>query len=427
MSLVWFTYHKLKKNRFLAAVALVCLWLSFEFIHHNWDLEWPYLTLGNGFMNDTKLIQWYEFTGVLGGSFWILVVNFLVFEVLKRRNIANILLLSVVVLLPVSVSFLQYYSYRDTGKPVNVTILQPNIDPFTDKFEMPEMLQVNVLLELANSGVDDSTDFIIAPETSFPLFREDSASSGYHFKDLLQRFPKLKIVFGAHTLVRVLSQDAHVVRYDFMSDYRYILYNSAILIDSTDNMQVYHKSVLVPGVEKMPYGKYLSFAQKFILNLGGISGSLGAGNSVSIFKSGNMTVAPVICYESLFGEYIGGQVKNGAEFIFMITNDGWWKDTPGYRMHLAFSKLRAVETRRYVARSANTGVSAIIDPKGVMTTQTAWWERTVLKGEMRANDKQTFYVRYGDYIGVIAMIGSLIVALIYGIKKTALIRFAQNP
>ena len=418
MSLVWITYHKLKKNRFLATAALVCLWLSFEFLHHNWDLEWPYLTLGNGFMNNTKLIQWYEFTGVLGGSFWILVVNLLVFEVLKRKNIAYILSLSVVVVLPVSVSFLQYYSYKDTGKPVNVVILQPNIDPFTDKFEqMPEILQVNVLRELANSGVDDSTDFIIAPETSFPSFWEDSTLSDYHFKDLLQRFPKLKIVLGTNTLVRVSSQDSHTARYDSISDCWYILYNSAILIDSIENMQVYHKSVLVPGVEKMPYSKYFPFAQKFILNLGGISGSLGAGNSVSIFKLGNMSVAPVICYESLFGEYISGQVRSGAELIFVITNDGWWKDTPGYRMHLAFSKLRAVETRCYVARSANTGVSAIIDPKGVLTAQTAWWERTVLKGQMRTNDKQTFYVRYGDYIGVIAMIGLLIMALICGIKK----------
>ena len=113
-------------------------------------------------------------------------------------------------------------------------------------------------------------------------------------------------------------------------------------------------------------------------------------------------MAPIICYESVFGEYISQYVRNGADLFTIITNDGWWKDTPGYKQHLNYASLRAIECRKAIARSANTGISAFIDSKGIITNATKWDEEIVIKGRLETNSTQTIYVMFGDYIGRIS-------------------------
>ena len=83
----------------------------------------------------------------------------------------------------------------------------------------------------------------------------------------------------------------------------------------------------------------------------------------------------------------------------IITNDAWWGNTPGYRQHLRYASLRAIETRRSIARCANTGISAIINQKGEIEDRTGWWEPAVLHGHVNRNDELTFFVRNGDIAG----------------------------
>jgi apolipoprotein N-acyltransferase len=123
-------------------------------------------------------------------------------------------------------------------------------------------------------------------------------------------------------------------------------------------------------------------------------------------------VATVICYESVYGEFVTGYVKKGANLIFVLTNDGWWGDTPGYHQHNAFSSIRAIETRRSVARSANTGISSFINQRGEVLQKLSWWQRGAIKDTINANDSITFYVKYGDYIGRVARFFSLLVVLL---------------
>ena len=125
-----------------------------------------------------------------------------------------------------------------------------------------------------------------------------------------------------------------------------------------------------------------------------------------------MKVAPVICYESVYGEFLAGYIRKGAQLIFVITNDGWWGDTPGYRQHFTFSQLRAIESRRSVARSANTGTSAFINQRGEAFQMTPYWEPAVIRQKINANDRITFYVRYGDYIARICAYVSALLLLI---------------
>ena len=163
-------------------------------------------------------------------------------------------------------------------------------------------------------------------------------------------------------------------------------------------VQFYHKSRLVPGVEGVPH-----WLSAFVIDLGGAAGGLGSQPEAGIFRStapdSTLHLAPVICYESVYGDYVGQYVRRGASLIGIITNDGWWSDSPGHLQHLQYATLRAIETRRDIARSANTGISAYINQKGEITQQTGWWVPAAARATVHLNTELTFYVRYGELIG----------------------------
>ena len=189
----------------------------------------------------------------------------------------------------------------------------------------------------------------------------------------------------------------------------YDVFNSALLIDASPGVQIYHKSKLVPGVEKMPYPKLFGFLEKLAVKLGGTSGSLGHNGGAEVFTTEyHYTIAPVICYESIYGEYLSAFINKNADLICVITNDGWWGNTPGIHQHFDYARLRAIETRRYIARAANTGISGFIDAKGTVLANSEWWKEASIKMVINLNSGKTFYVEYGDYIGKLAAILALL-------------------
>jgi apolipoprotein N-acyltransferase len=113
----------------------------------------------------------------------------------------------------------------------------------------------------------------------------------------------------------------------------------------------------------------------------------------------NIPIGCAVCYESVYGEYYTDYVRKGARAMTIITNDAWWGNTPGYRQHLSYASLRAIETRRAIARCANTGISAIISPSGKILKPTPWWEQASIKSSIPLRDDLTFFVVHGDIIG----------------------------
>jgi apolipoprotein N-acyltransferase len=193
----------------------------------------------------------------------------------------------------------------------------------------------------------------------------------------------------------------------------YDIFNAAAFFaDAAAAPQFYHKSKLVPGVEKIP--PMLSSVLKNI-DLGGIVGSYGSQEERTVFPAPpavpGLRLAPLICYESIYGDFAAQYVHNGATLLGLITNDGWWSDSPGYRQHLAYGALRCIETRRDLARSANTGISAFIDQRGTISHRTGWWVGASSRATVHLNTEETFYVRYGELIGrgaqVLAVLGLL--------------------
>jgi apolipoprotein N-acyltransferase len=427
LSLFHYTRTVLKHNS--AFITFIIYWISFEYLHLNWDLSWSWLNLGNGFANHPAWIQWYEYTGCFGGTFWILLVNYMIFRAIsmflsKERTFRYRMLFAAacgdMILVPILISLLIYYTYHEKGIPVNTIIVQPNIDPYNEKFSgLTSEEQLAKILDLAKQKTDDKTELLICPETAIPEGVTENDFSDSRTIDSLRLFEKrythLNVLIGASTYKwfekgEPLSSTARKVPNE---DSWYDAYNTALFIDTTDTIQVYHKSKLVPGVEQMPFAKHLKFLEKYALDLGGTVGSLGKQDERSVFYSPDKKIkaAPVICYESIYGEFVSDYVKNGADIICVITNDGWWKNTAGYRQHFQYARLRAIETRRDVAQSANTGISGFINQRGDVMQKTTWWKEYVIKQEVLLNEKKTFYVEYGDYIARTAYYMSVIILL----------------
>lgn len=433
-----FTAKKLGEK--YAGFAFVIFWISFEMFFMNSQLSWSWLILGNGFANDIFLVQWYEYTGSIGGSLWVLVVNVGFFRAIKKyiadksiKPIRNQLIgLMIIVFLPMAFSVIKYHTYKEVGLEKNFLLIQPNIDPYTEKFgSMTVEEQVDKMLKLAAEEADSTIDFIIAPETVMDYLWLNTFEQNRNIKEIrrfIRQYPRANFIFGATTLYRFQKgEDLPFSARKFQgseSEY-YDVYNSAIQLDSTKSYQLYHKSKLVAGVEKMPYPKLMKVFSGFITDLGGTSGTRGTQENREVFESsdGSARIAPVICFESVFGDYMTDYIKEGASYVAIITNDGWWRDTPGYKQHLSFARLRAIETRRSIGRSANTGISAFINQRGDILQQTDWWQEDVLKGRLRSNEKLTIYVKYGDYIGRISVFFSILIfliALVFTLKqKTA--------
>lgn len=443
MSVTLWLAHLIRRNSAgaMGYLAWLVLWLTFEFFHFHWDIEWPWLTLGNGFANNVMLIQWYEFTGVLGGSLWILLVNVALFQLLYNyvvfRKLVSIkrqiIFLILLVVLLVSVSLILYTTYQEEGNSRNVLLVQPNIDPYSETFDDGAVNdKLMKFINLTESALTPDIDYIIGPETVFEQQWEEDKLSMYPAFARLQQFsqnegnPSLIIGASTYRIYRDFNEKSETARISRDGSVAYDAYNTAIFTDETGNYQLYHKSTLVSGVEKMPFRKYLRFLNEMIIDLGGTTGTLGVQPYPTNFIAPNGDqLAPVICYESVFGGYLTQFVRKGAQAIVIITNDGWWKNTPGYKQHFSFARLRAIETRRYIARSANTGISGIINQRGDVVLRTEWWKEAAVTSEILLNKRLTFYAQNGDYIGRISMFLSALL-LLY-LMSTVLRKGKKNP
>ena len=402
--------------------SLPIFWLAFEYIHLNWHMSWPWLTLGFGFSNYVSLLQWYTVTGPLGGTLWILLCNMAIFSILNRKWLSKDKPLSgklystagVLVLFPILVSLVLYWTDNppDTQKAVKVVVVQPNIDPYNEKFSGNFMEQLNKMLVLGDTKVDSTTAYLIFPETALtdPDLWENNLRDNPSIRlirDYLHKHPNLRLITGAGTARSYANGDTitETARKFTDADSYYDDYNTALQLDSSKKIQIYHKSKLVPGVEFTP-----SLLSKLAVHLGGTSGTLGTQKEPSVFYSpySNTTIAPAICYESIYGAYIGEYIQKGAQLIFIITNDGWWEDTPGYRQHLCYGAMLAAEMRKEVVQCANTGISAIINKKGTILEKTNWWEPAVIKASLYPSNEHTFYAIHGDYLGFYATILSIL-------------------
>lgn len=431
MSAVWALF-RLSKHRFkgpLPYIFLAAAWIAWEKFYFTTDVSWPWLTLGNAFARSTSCVQWYEVTGLLGGSLWIWACNLSLFGLLRALyyggwgtltrfgRIAAAALTALIFIFPLAASWVRYATYREVSDEGTITscALQPCLDPY-EKYEQLTQEQQNAILcrqidsvVAPSEGVYDPSSsrgiLFVAPECfSNDVVLNDIMKSPTicTLKKAIADCPGVNILFGASSYEYVFSDTApsYTAR-QIRPGQWYENHNSAFMIDRSPRIELYHKSRLVVGTEKLPWP---AITGKIENMLGGnLIGHCTGQDEVSLLgyvdSLGTTPIGCAVCYESIYSEYFASYVASGARAMAVITNDAWWGNTPGYRQHLHFSALRAIETRRDIVRSANTGISAFINQRGDIVSRTCWWQRTHLCGTLHLNTHITPFVRYGDITG----------------------------
>ena len=424
MSLI-FGLFRLSRKKFsgsLPYIFLMAAWIAWERFYFDAEISWPWLVLGNSFARTIKAVQWYEFTGTLGGSLWVWLCNLGIFGIMtslsdgrwyrwndKARTAAAAGLI-LVFTIPVAISLIvenRYKDAMDSPHQLEVLIIQPNSDPY-NKFQaltqdkQNEILEAQIESALAYRKGDSlaSPLLVIAPET----FTSDVIVGQYarsrtwqRFTSLLQEYPGVSMLFGASSYDYIASDKAPSYTARAVGKGLWVeSHNSALMVDGSRKTEIFHKNKLVVAVEHTPYPAIFCRIDDM---LGGVMGRCIGQGDISLMHAGRTPIGCAICYESVYGEYYTGYVRKGAKAMTIITNDAWWGDTPGYRQHLSYASLRAIETRRAIARCANTGISAIISPSGEILQPTPWWEQAVIKSSIPLSDQITFFVTHGDIVG----------------------------
>lgn len=420
MTIAFWLYYRLRRitNKAISYAGLICFWIAYEYLHQTWDLAFPWMNLGNGFAQSHYLVQWYEYTGVYGGTYWVLMSNILIVETylafkrndLKKRKYMLVGRSIAHAVLPVIISLLIYFNYSERSNPANIVVVQPNIDPYEKFGSLNTTIQIERMIHLSDSIGQSNTEYFIWPETAISQKTDEAnirkEANFQTIQTFLSKYKNGNLLSGIESFALYDTKKTETARFDELNRLYFDVFNAAVLIENSPRVQFYHKSKLVPGVEQTPFSNSMSFLKPAFAAFGGSSGSYGKQDEPSVFYSqSGIGAAPVICYESIWGEYVADYVKKDAQFIAIITNDGWWGNTSGKDQHLQYAKLRAIETRRWVARSANTGISAFINQRGDITQQTKWWVPGALKADINLNDELTFYVKHGDYIALAGSIG----------------------
>lgn len=428
MSLVFglFRWAKRRMKGVLPYIFLAAAWIAWEKYYLTVaQISWPWLILGNAFAGTVGLAQWYDTLGSLGGSLWVWASNLAVFGLMtalsdgafarwKGKARAAALISSVLVFFwPMVWSAVKWHTYRESREPLDVVLVQPNFDPYHKFVSMTQEQQTALMAGQIESALSEHQGqdpvLVLTPETSTNDVVVGAVQDGMtynRFLSLTRARPWTNILFGASSHEYIFGEARPSPTAWKLRDGVWIeSHNSALIVDSTGRYDLFHKSKLVIGTEMLPYPKVLGPVNDW---LGHPSATSTGQKEIDVlhfrpYRGGEMLsdvpVGCAVCYESVYGEYCTGYVRKGARLIAVITNDAWWGNTPGYRQHLNYSRLRAIETRRDIARSANTGISAIIDQRGRILEKTDWWVPATLSGTVHLNDAITPFVAYGDIVG----------------------------
>jgi len=399
----------------------IILWLAIEWFQHHWTMAFPWLSLGNVFASSPQVIQWYEFTGVAGGSLWVLISNVLIFLAIDseiralrfKLAVAAVLILA----LPMLLSYFQFQNFRETGQALQAVVVQPCLSNSDEKFADDK--QEQNLVDMLNLAfvANDEADLYILPETAIfepgqlihrpdtlmfqGLWLHHNKQSFSHeiISDFQETFNFPTVISGVFASEYFPAGTAAPAYADYLQqlDANVLYYNTAAIFRK-DTLEFRHKTMLVPGVETIPFASVFPFLNNISVDLGGIVGSLGSQQNPEAVEVLPYTKAAVlICYDSAFG-WLSRKSARDSGILVVITNDSWWGETPGYKQLLSFAQLRAIEARKPLLRSANNGISAIISPRGEVLKQLPWNKKGALSAKVIPSNNATFYVQHGDLI-----------------------------
>lgn len=400
-------FQQSELNPVLTSFFAATIWVGYEFLHHNWDLSWPWLTLGNAWSNLTGLIQYISFTGVLGISFWVVFTAALFYAFIINSTNRKLLISAVAILLLFPLfSMLSVITMNDPDEQaIHVTVVQPNSDSYARHGgEASLNALIDKLLRLSNEARTEETDLIVWPENAIDTFLPLSDNHFQIIQDSVQSW-QTSLITGTG-LIETYSEDdemPEVVR-EFGNGEKYSIYNAALLFKSGQPVEIYRKGRLVPIVERFPFVNFFQRIDLLEWIEWGDLVNFGKGHEATLFSVNDYQTPALICYDSVFPGWVNQFAHEGAGFLTIITNDGWWGDSAGHKQHFAYARLRAIEQRMWIVRSANNGISGIISPDGEIKKETEYWTEDAFTYTIYNSDHQTFYNRFGDWLAYLSLI-----------------------
>lgn len=407
------------------------LWVTLEYLMAITEFSFPWLTLGQGLSYFTLFIQIADIVGALGLSLIVLYLNvflyksILLFKEDRKRSaywvsMAGVLFGAVIIYGAVRIN-----TVRLETKSIRVGIIQPNIDPW-EKWKTTGLKPIlSNYFELSQRAINKNVDLLIWPETAIPVYLLNGGYSNH--VDSIYSFIKRNRVFLLTGMPHVEFYFDKVNHPDDAkqgvdNDFWYRTYNSVLLFSPYNkNVPRYGKMKLVPLGEHTPYVDKIPFLGDLLKWSVGLSG-WNFGQDTVLFKIPNSThgltnqsqqlndtisFSGIVCFESVFPDFVAGFVNRGAQFIAVVTNDSWYGKSSGPYQHKEIGVLRAVENRRTVVRCANGGISCIINPIGITEKETQLFKRTILTGDVKLNSDKTFYTKYPWIIPVLSSAFSL--------------------
>ena len=416
ITLAFFSKSKIKNIPF--EIILAFFWLSLEILHLNWELAWPWMNLGNAFANHPNWVQWYEYTGIYGGSFWIIIINGAVFRLLKaiqdkkrKPIIFSAITFLGIALAPLVFSYTLLNNHIKPNTKLKAAIIQTNFNTYTQKFDGLTALEQSKSIIKQIDEINTIIDLIVLPEAAIPTDIDEDLSS---YPESIQLI-----------LAKSKTKDTPILASYYSHDSIHN-YNTAALVLDGKISQIRHKSKLVPFAETLPFESISKYLKAIITKEGGIGYSYGRDKEARVFTLNNTDktkLGTLICFESIFTDFISEMVRNGAQVFIVISNDDWWGNTAGHRQHFAYARLHAIANRRAIIRAANTGISGYIDAYGGVLKKSNYREKTLLVEQISTNDYLTFYSRFEPTIRWVILIISFLI-LSVGIIKARTKRFA---
>ena len=339
------------------------------------------------------LSQNIEYTGIYGISFWIVLINVAAYDLLKDFSKIKLYTFIFSFSFPWLTGLMIQNIYITPIESINAKIIQPNISLAEKRTNLNKTLLT--LINLSNQSSNDSIDIIVWPESSISSRFLINNNYNDKFSRAMNDFlgnEEIKLVAGLE------------------SKYNNQRFNSSVFFigDSIDN--VYHKQRLVPNVEHTP-----KIFDRIGYNMG--LSNFNIGTKLSMFKINQSSFGAMICIESIFPNPTRSFVKNGAEFIVYIVNDGWYTKAPEPQQHAKRCVYRAIENRRSIIRCANTGISMIIDPYGNITHQTELNNSDVIEANVLISNRKTFYTKYGNLFSVLNLFALILVSLFVAFRR----------
>jgi apolipoprotein N-acyltransferase len=400
------------------SVLIASAWGSYEFLHHQWELAWPWLSLGNAWSVLPDLIQYISVTGMLGTSFWVVAASVLIYRALSSLRGTHFIYAALLLLVfPLLSIFFKVIYQEQSTETWEVAVIQPDLDSYMEYggFQNADQLLTR-LLELSDSVRTEHTDIILWPENALDTVIPRDNRFNTRITDSLDNW-NTELITGAGLIEYYNTGNEPPVIRGHHNGLAYNFYNSAFHFSDDLLPDIYKKGKLVPVVERMPYASVLQKLDLFGWIHWGEYLGYGKGTEMNNFLTGKAQTPALICYDSVFPGWVRGFVLNGAGYLTIITNDGWWGNTSGHVQHFEYARLRAIEFRKWVVRSANNGISGIISPDGKVQLSTEYNEQTGFTFRIYPDDSLTFFAKFGNWFNWMMTAGLVLGILLILIPK----------